>query len=73
MFPKVLILNQPFNNHTGGGITLSNLFKGWDKDKLAVVSYHYLLSNVDLSHCETYYQIGCKEHKFVFPFNILNQ
>ena len=31
-FPKVLILNQPFNNVSGGGITLSNLFKGWEKD-----------------------------------------
>jgi hypothetical protein len=34
--PKVLIIGQPFNNDTGGGITLSNLFSGWDKDKIAV-------------------------------------
>ena len=41
--PKVLILGQPFNNDTGGGITLSNLFNGWDRDKLAVTCLGYLL------------------------------
>lgn len=29
--PKVLIVGQPFNN-TGGGITMTNLFKGWDPE-----------------------------------------
>jgi hypothetical protein len=37
-FPKVLIFGQPFNNKHGGGITLSNLFSGWDKDKIAVAA-----------------------------------
>ena len=70
MLPKILILNQPFNNNTGGGITLSNLFARWDKSKLSVVCYHYLLSDVDTSLCENYYQLGLEEHKFIFPFNV---
>jgi len=71
-FPKVLIIGQPFNNNTGGGITLSNLFNGWDRDKLAVVCLAYLLKdNIDTSVCNTYYQLGNKEHKWRFPFNYI--
>lgn len=73
MLPKVLIINQPFNNYTGGGITLTNLFSGWDKDKIAVVCYHYLLEKADTNVCDTYYQLGHKEYKFVFPFNFLKR
>jgi glycosyltransferase involved in cell wall biosynthesis len=72
--PKVLILNQPFNTDTGGGITLSNLFAGWDRDKLAVACSGYLLQdNIDTSICNTYYQLGEEEHKWVFPFNLIKR
>lgn len=68
--PKVLIVGQPFNNDTGGGITLSNLFKGWDRDKLSVACSGYLLlDNIDTEVCNTYYQLGYKEHRWTFPFN----
>lgn len=70
--PKVLILNQPFNNDTGGGITLTNLFGGWDRDKLAVAcSGHFLKNNIDTEVCNTYYQLGNKELKWLFPFNYI--
>ena len=70
--PKVLILNQPFNNDTGGGITLTNLFAEWDRDKIAVAcSGHLLKDNIDTTVCNTYYQLGNKEHKWRFPFNYL--
>lgn len=72
--PKVLIINQPFNTDTGGGITLSNLFKGWDKDKLAVACSAYILQdNIDTSICNTYYKLGQEEHKWMFPFNYLKR
>ena len=72
-FPKVLILNQPFNSSTGGGITLSNLFSGWKKEHLAVVCHNYLLENIDLSICDNYYQLGYKEHSYTFPFNLIKK
>lgn len=73
-FPKVLIIGQPFNSNTGGGITQSNLFKGWDRDKLAVASFGISLSNqIDISVCNNYYQLGDKEHKCIFPFNYLQR
>jgi glycosyltransferase involved in cell wall biosynthesis len=72
--PKVLIIGQPFNNDTGGGITLSNLFSGWDKNRIAVACSPYLLQdNIDSDICDTYYQLGQKEGKWVFPFNLFNR
>jgi glycosyltransferase involved in cell wall biosynthesis len=72
--PKVLIIGQPFNNNTGGGITISNLFNGWDREKLAVTcSAYLLLNNIDTDVCNTYYQLGNKEHKWRFPFNFLQR
>ena len=73
-YPKVLILGQPFNRNTGGGITLSNLFAGWPKDKLAVACSGYLLGhNTDTRICETYYQLGHEEDKWVFPLNLVKR
>ncbi|MBK8501586.1 MAG: group 1 glycosyl transferase [Saprospiraceae bacterium] len=72
--PKVLIIGQSFNNNTGGGITLSNLFTGWPKNKLAVICSGYELGqNTNLKVCNNYYQLGWKEHKWIFPFNIIKR
>jgi len=74
IMPKVLIIGQPFNNNTGGGITLSNLFNGWDRDKIAVVCLgHLLLDNIDTQACNIYYQLGYKENRWRFPFNLLQR
>ena len=70
--PKVLVIGQPFSNDTGGGVTLCNLFSGWNRDKLAVACSGYLLSNyIDASICNTYYQLGDKEYRWIFPFNFI--
>jgi len=72
--PKVLILNQPLNNDTGGGITLCNLFRGYDKDKLAVAATGLAMRNrLDLTICDNYYRLGGKEEKPLFPFNLLKR
>ena len=72
--PKVLILNQPFVSDTGGGITLSNLFTGWDKEKLAVVCLGYILnSSLDPTPCDNYYQLGHEERKWMFPLNMVSR
>jgi len=66
--PRILIFGQPFNDSHGGGITLSNLFKGWDKDKLAVAASGHVMHNVTTDVCDTYYQLGSDEYKWRFPF-----
>ncbi len=72
--PKVLILGQPFNNDTGGGITLSNLFKNWNKDELAVACSGYDISDsVNPDICNNYYQLGYEETKWRFPFNLIQR
>lgn len=74
MFPKVLIIGESFTNNFGGGITLSNLFSGWDIDKIAVACTGYQLSNnIDINVCSTYYQLGINENKWIFPFNFIKR
>jgi len=70
---KVLIFGQPFNDFSGGGITLTNLFKGWPKNKIAVVFFAHGLSNITTDVCDIYYQLGRDEHKWIFPFNLIQR
>jgi len=73
-YPKVLIVGQPFNRTTGGGITLSNLFKGWKKENLAVVCSAYLLDkNVTFDIADNYYQLGKMEFCWRFPFSLFKR
>lgn len=67
-YPKILIFSQTFNNFSGGGITLINLFSGWPKERLAVVTYNFMLSGVSTEICDTYYQLGQEEIHWKFPF-----
>ncbi len=68
-YPKILIIGQTFNKNSGGGVTISNLFKGWPKDKIAVATNDNLLGSVDVSVCNTYYQLGYKNKLHPFPFS----
>ena len=72
-FPRVLIFGQPFNSFSGGGITLTNLFKGWPKDRIAVTYLGHGLVSVTTDVCDTYYQLGEKEHKWRFPFSLIQK
>jgi glycosyltransferase involved in cell wall biosynthesis len=72
-FPRVLIFGQPFNNFSGGGITLTNLFKGWPKEKISVTYLGHGLQNVTTDVCDIYYQLGREEHKWKFPFNLIQK
>jgi len=72
--PKVLIINQPFVNNTGGGITLSNLFSNWKGNTLAVACSGYgLTPDMDFSVCNNYYQLGSEERKWIFPLNFFSR
>lgn len=72
-YKKVLIFGQPFNDFSGGGITLTNLFKGWPEDKIAVAFLGHGLFNVTTDICKVYYQLGREEHKWLFPFNLIQR
>jgi len=67
---KVLIVGQMFDKKSGGGITLSNLFEGWDINNLAVVTCN--IENPDFSTCKKVYYIGASEIERGFPFNLKN-
>jgi hypothetical protein len=69
-YPKILIIGQSFHKKSGGGITISNLFNGWPKDRLAVASKDNLYSGLDSSICEQYYQLGYNGKLHPFPLNI---
>ncbi|HQK70491.1 MAG TPA: glycosyltransferase [Bacteroidales bacterium] len=71
--PKVLIFSQTFNSISGGGITLSNLFSGYPKENLAVLSYPFMLFNVSFDICDTYYQIGRDEYVWRYPFSLFKK
>lgn len=71
IYPKILIVGQSFNKKSGGGVTISNLFTGWPKDKLAVASNSNLYNDLDTSVCDTYYQLGYNNKLHPFPFNII--
>lgn len=72
-FKKVLIYGQTFNDFSGGGITLTNLFKDWPCEALAVISYPFMLHNSSTDVCRNYYQIGRDELTWRFPFSLVKQ
>lgn len=72
-YPRLLIFGQTFNNFSGGGITLTNLFKGWPKEKVAVLSYPYMLHNSSTGLCSNLYQLGNEEIKYKFPMSLIKQ
>lgn len=70
-YPKILIIGQSFNKKSGGGVTISNLFTSWPKDRLAVASNANLLSGLDTSVCNTYFQLGYNNKLHPFPLNLI--
>lgn len=68
-FPKVLFLTPcAFNYINGGGITFSNLFRGWPKDRLATITHD--LVPVSMEVCENYYHLTNHEFSYVFPLSL---
>ena len=58
-FPKVLIIGvDPFNRSNATGITLSNLFEGWDKNCLSQVYISDMLPETDV--CNNFYKLSSK-------------
>jgi glycosyltransferase involved in cell wall biosynthesis len=72
-YPNILIYGAPFNNFYGGGITLSNLFRGWPKDKIAVAATGHVLRGISFEVCELYYRLGSDEQRWKFPLNLVQR
>lgn len=69
IYPKVLIIGETFRRNGGGGITMSNLFRDWPVDNLAVITDN--IAETDSITQYQYYQLGSLEVKFPFPFDRL--
>jgi glycosyltransferase involved in cell wall biosynthesis len=58
--PRVLFITAAsFNHVTGGGITFSNLFRGWPRDRIATVHNDPVPVSTDV--CERYYRLTADE------------
>ncbi len=66
--PSILVSGQYFHKNSGGGITLSNLFRGWDKKNIAATATYIISPSYDV--CENYYQLGSLDFNLRFPFNL---
>ena len=59
--PKILVVSEvPFNWENGTGITLSNIFKGWDKNNIANVHTHKGNRSDDI--CSNYYKLNRRSY-----------
>lgn len=56
-YPKILVVNHdPFNTERNNGMTMSNLFRGWPKDRLAQVYLSQIAPSFDV--CCRYWKIS---------------
>ncbi len=71
-FPRVLFVTpHAFNGVTGGGITFSNLFRGWPMERLATVHDDPEPTTDDV--CSRYYTLGSAEIDYVWPLGALRR
>lgn len=66
-YPRVIIIGETFHSKSGGGITLSNLFKDWPEGHIGVITDR--ISETDPSTKHLYYQLGWDEIRYPFPFS----
>lgn len=65
-FPRVLVLSPcTFNYTNGGGVTFSNLFSGWDPDRLA--NLHASDELEDHSVCRNFFRMSEAEIQSALP------
>ncbi len=71
-YPKVLIINsQGFNNLSGPGITLTNLFSGWPRDRIAIIHHDQIPLNNEV--CRDSYDLSGGETRWLFPFGVIGR
>jgi glycosyltransferase involved in cell wall biosynthesis len=68
-FPRVLFVTPAaFNHLTGGGVTFSNLFAGWPRDRIATVHNDVVPTCDDV--CDRYFVLGRAEIDLVAPLRM---
>lgn len=72
-YPKILIIGESFHSNTGGGITLTNLFSGWPKDKIALATFGRSMINISFKTNTNVYQLGSNEVSVSFPFSLFKK
>ena len=73
-FPKVLIISETFKSTSGGGITLSNLFRDWPKDRLANAIDSKMVDDIESDEiCNNFYRLGIREKKTLRFFSFLQK
>src|SRR5262249_47299391 len=65
-YPRVLIVAEQFGRLSGGAITLSNLFDGWPRDRLAPVN-HCAPSPETRAAAGAIYLLGRDERRYPWP------
>lgn len=70
--PKILIISETFKSNSGGGITLTNLFKDYPRDCLAnaidAKEIHKISTDII---CNNFYSLGIEEKKVLKLFSFL--
>jgi len=70
--PRVLFVTPlAFNHFTGGGVTFTNLFRGWPQDRLFTVHSDSLALSTDT--CVNYFALGPEELSLAWPFEALRR
>jgi glycosyltransferase involved in cell wall biosynthesis len=68
-FPRILIVtSNNFNLVSGGGITLTNLFRGWPCERIA--NLHEDPTPEDVSVCHNFYRLTEEEIRWRWPFSL---
>lgn len=67
---KVLIIGQPFDQKSGGGITITSLFKSWSKENILLATTPNRAAKNDYNICNKVYLLGEDEIKVRFPFDL---
>ena len=70
-YPRVLVVGQAFNRCCGGGVTLSNLFEGWPRDRLASAVLPGQVMDSDV--CDQQYVLGSDEFVWAWPLSLVGR
>jgi len=68
-YPRVLIIGHDFAPNTGDQATLSSLFKGWPRDRIAVAAQSRAIGTSGFAG--HYYRFGVLEDRWVWPLSLI--